>query len=183
MREKLLNYLRNFFKESRNSASSGAYAFGSEHDPIKAYELAKILKRHQIEVHKVDKDFTEAGLKFKKGNSYVVPKDQRQHRLLKAMFERRTEFQDSLFYDISAWTFPLAFNLDFSEDVAMKNAGEKIQELEIPTPEQPEKSSYAYLLDWQNYLAPKALNMILEKGLRAKVFMEAFTFEGNEFAS
>lgn len=183
MREKLLNYQRNFFKESRNSASNGAYAFGSEHDPVKAYELAKILKRHQIEVHKVDEDFTDAGLTFKKDNSYVVPKNQRQHRLLKAMFERRTEFQDSLFYDISAWTFPLAFNLDFSENVAMKNAGEKIQELEIPTPEKPEKSSYAYLLDWHNYLAPKALNMILEKGLRVKVSMEAFTYEGDEFAA
>ncbi len=183
MREKLLNYQRDFFKESRNSASSGAYAFGSEHDPIKAYELAKILKRHQIEVHKVDEDFTEVGLTFKKGNSYVVPKNQRQHRLLKAMFERRTDFQDSLFYDISAWTFPLAFNLDFSEDIAMKNAGEKIQELEIPAPEKPNNSSYAYLLDWHSYLAPKALNMILEKGLRAKVSMEEFTFEGDEYAA
>ncbi|MFV9482841.1 M14 family metallopeptidase [Christiangramia sp. ASW11-125] len=183
MREKLLNYQRDFFKESRNSASNGAYAFGSEHDPIKAYELAKILKRHQIEVHKVDEDFTEAGLTFKKGNSYVVPKNQRQHRLLKAMFERRTDFQDSLFYDISAWTFPLAFNLDFSEDVAMKNAGEKIQKLEIPAPEKPNNSSYAYLLDWHSYLAPKALNMILEKGLRAKVSMEEFTFEGDEYAA
>ena len=31
------------------------------------------------------------------------------------MFEKRTTFQDSLFYDISAWTLPLAFNLDYDE--------------------------------------------------------------------
>ena len=30
------------------------------------------------------------------------------------MFEKRTTFQDSLFYDIVAWTFPLAFNLDYA---------------------------------------------------------------------
>lgn len=183
MREKLLNYQRDFFKDARSSAKNGAYAFGSAHDPVKAYELAHILKRHQIEVHKVDNNFEASGITFKKGNSYVVPKNQRQHRLLEAMFERRTQFQDSLFYDISAWTFPLAFNLDFSEDASLKNAGEKIQQLEVPAAGKFEKSSYAYLLDWHNYLAPKALNMILEKDLRAKVSMEAFTFEGDEYAA
>ncbi|WP_026915356.1 M14 family metallopeptidase [Christiangramia portivictoriae] len=183
MREKLLNYQRDFFKDARSSAKNGAYAFGSAHDPVKAYELAQILKRHEIEVHKVDNNFEASGITFKKGNSYVVPKNQRQHRLLEAMFERRTQFQDSLFYDISAWTFPLAFNLDFSEDVSLKNAGEKIQQLEVPAAGKFEKSSYAYLLDWHNYLAPKALNMILEKDLRAKVSMEAFTFEGDEYAA
>ena len=29
------------------------------------------------------------------------------------MFETRTEFLDSLFYDVSSWTLPLAFNLDY----------------------------------------------------------------------
>jgi len=183
MREKLLTYQQNFYKESKSTAPKGAYAFGSKNDAVKAFELAKILKQHQIEVHEIEEDFTTEGVNFKKGNSYLVPKSQRQHRLLKAMFERRTTFQDSLFYDISAWTFPLAFNLDFSEDVSMKNAGAKIQELEIKAPAMPSKSSYAYLLDWHNYLAPKALNKILEKGLRAKVSMEPFTFEGEEFAA
>jgi len=28
------------------------------------------------------------------------------------MFSKQRSFQDSLFYDISAWTFPYAFNLD-----------------------------------------------------------------------
>ena len=28
------------------------------------------------------------------------------------MFETSTTFQDSLFYDVSAWTFPLAFNVN-----------------------------------------------------------------------
>lgn len=97
------------------------------------------------------------------------------------MFERRTEFRDSLFYDISAWTFPLAFNLDFAEETSMKNAGEKIEELRIPSPKMPEKSDYAYLLNWNNYMAPKALNMILEKDLRAKVAMEDFWLEGENY--
>ena len=29
------------------------------------------------------------------------------------MFDTQTKFEDSLFYDVSAWTFPLAFNLNY----------------------------------------------------------------------
>ena len=181
MRKDLLSYQRNFFKKSRETAGSGAYAFGSAKDPVRAYKLAEILKRHKIEVHELKKDFKEDGQEFKKGAAYIVPKNQRQHRLVKAMFEKRTEFRDSLFYDISAWTFPLAFNLDFSEDASLKNAGEAIENLKMPEPELPEESDYAYLLNWNNYMAPKALNMILDKDLRAKVAMDDFSMEGTNY--
>ena len=36
------------------------------------------------------------------------------------------------------------------------------------------KSDYGYLMPWNEYYAPKALNAILQKGLRAKVSMKNF---------
>jgi hypothetical protein len=181
MREKILNYQRNFYKNARNSAENGAYVFGSEKDASSAYELAKILEKHKIEIHQIEEDFKTNGKNFKKNSAYVVPKNQRQHRLVKAMFERRTEFEDSLFYDISAWTLPLAFNLDFSEDEKINIAGEKIENLVKPEIKPLEKSDYAYLMQWHDFYSPKALNMILEKGLRAKVGMQAFSSANEEY--
>jgi len=181
MREQLLNYQRDFFKDARDTAASGAYAFGNSEDPVSAYKLAEILKRHQITVYEPENNFKQDNNNFEKGSSYIVPKDQRQHRLLKAMFEKRTQFEDSLFYDISAWTFPLAFNLDFTEEASMKNAGMKIEELSMPSPELPNKSDYAYLLNWNNYMAPKALNKILENDIRAKVAMKNFSLNGEKY--
>ena len=181
MRKELLDYQRNFFKNSRESADSGAYAFGNSQDPVSAYRLAEILKRHKIEVHELSEEFSKNGENFEKGSAYIVPKNQRQNRLLKAMFEKRTEFRDSLFYDISAWTFPLAFNLDFTDNAPTKNIGSKIEELKMPSIELPEESDYAYLLNWKDYMAPKALNQILEKDIRAKVAMEDFWLEGKKF--
>ncbi|MBO2545961.1 zinc carboxypeptidase [Salegentibacter sp. BDJ18] len=181
MREKILNYQRDFYKNARNSAENGAYVFGSEKDASSAYELAKILEKHKIEIHKIKENFESDGKNFKKNSAYVVPKNQRQHRLVKAMFERRTEFEDSLFYDISAWTLPLAFNLDYAEDVKMNKAGEKIKNLEKPEIDQVEISNYAYVMQWHDFYSPKALNMILEKGLRAKVGMQPFSLENKEY--
>ena len=182
MRTELLNYQRTFFSNARNEgASGGAYVFGDAKDASKIYHLAEILQRHDIRFHELEEDVTTNGTTFKKGSSYLIPKNQKQHRLIEAMFEKRTRFQDSLFYDISAWTFPLAFNLDYSEAIATNKAGTVVTDLEHKTPPTPNRSSYAYLMEWHDYYAPKALNQILEKGVRAKVGMQPFSVGGNDY--
>ena len=123
MREEILTYQHNFFKNARNEAakeSGKAIVFGDEKDAAKTYHLAEILKRHQIKFNEIKQDFTVNGKHFKKGYSYIIPKNQKNTRLINAMFEIRTTFKDSLFYDVSAWTFPLAFNLDYAEGVSTK---------------------------------------------------------------
>ena len=182
MRTELLDYQRTFFSNARNEgASGGAYVFGDAKDASKVYHLAEILQRHDIRFHELEEDVTTNGTTFKKGSSYLIPKNQKQHRLIEAMFEKRTSFQDSLFYDISAWTFPLAFNLDYSEAIATNKAGTVVTDLEHKTPPTPNRSSYAYLMEWHDYYAPKALNQILEKGVRAKVGMQPFSVGGNDY--
>ncbi len=182
MRTQLLDYQRQFYSDARREASSGgAIVFGDEKDAAKAYHLAEILKRHKIKVHELASDFSSGGKRYVKGHSYVVPKNQRQHRLINAIFEKRTQFQDSLFYDISAWTFPLAFNLDYEENASMNRAGAEITDLKMPAPKATQRSNYAYLMEWHEYYTPKALNQILKKGLRAKVGLKPFTVEGKSY--
>lgn len=181
MRTELLEYQRTFFKNARSENESGAYAFGNEKDAASAYHLAEVLKRHKVIVHEVKDSFTTEGLTFTEGSSYIVPKSQRQGRLIKAMFEKRTSFQDSLFYDISAWSFPLSFGLDFTEKASLAKAGNAIEDLETPRVPQVRQSTYAYLMEWHEYYTPKALNKILNKNLRAKVGMQPFSLEGKEY--
>ena len=181
LREQLLNYQRDFFNDARREGSSGgALVFGDEKDAAKTYHLAEILQRHKIKFHELKNDFSSNGKNYKKGYSYVIPKNQRQHRLINAMFQKRTSFSDSLFYDVSAWTLPLAFNLDY-EEVAQSRAGAEITNLEKPKSNGPQTSNYAYLMEWHEYYAPKAINMILAEGLRAKVGMKTFSVEGKDY--
>ena len=44
------------------------------------------------------------------------------------MFETRTTFLDSLFYDVSSWTLPLAFDVNFEKINDLKFIGKLIQD-------------------------------------------------------
>ena len=183
MRKEILDYQHSFFKNARSEASkegSKAIVFGDEKDAARTYHLAEILNRHQIKFHELKSDVSLNGKNYKKGYSYVVPKNQKNTRLINAMFEKRTTFQDSLFYDVSAWTFPLAFNLDYTETTTA-NAGAEVKNLVHRTGGVSSKSNYAYLFAWNEYYAPKLLNQVLKKGLRAKVSMKNFKANGTEY--
>ena len=182
MRQKILSYQQEFYQQAfKEAAKADAIVFGDEKDPSKAYHLAEILMRQNIQVHKIANDFTSKGKRYTKESSYAVPKNQRQHRLINAMFEKRTEFKDSLFYDVSAWTLPLAFNLDYNQNIPTDKVGEKITTLTKPGATAPKYSEYGYLMQWHDYYTPKALNMLLKKGIRAKVGMTPFTSQDKEY--
>ncbi len=184
MRIKLLNYQRDFYKNAKKEASRDAIkaiVFGDAKDAAKSFHLAEILNRHKIVIHKPEFDFSVNGINFKKENSFIVPTNQKNSRLIKAMFEKQTKFADSLFYDISGWTYPLAFNLDYAELKTTSNIGNIISDLEVNKGKELFKSSYAYLMEWHDYYTPKALNAILNKGIKAKVGMKQFSLDGKDY--
>lgn len=184
MRTKLIEYQFQFYKNAKTEAAKSktkAIVFGDSKDAAKAWHLADILHRHKIKFNALKNDATIAGINYKKGASYVIPMDQKNYRLIHAMFEKRTTFTDSLFYDISAWTFPLAFNLDYTETTSLTNLGEEITNLTALTGSVSGKSNYAYLFEWNEYYSPKALHTLLEKDLRVKVGKSPFTVEGKKY--
>jgi hypothetical protein len=184
MREKILNYQQKYYQDIKSEASRSkvkGIVFGDSKDGAKAWHLAEILQRHKIKFHELANDATISGKSYAKGKSYVIPMNQKNPRLIKGMFEKRTTFKDSLFYDVSAWTFPLAFNVDYAELSSLANAGPEIMKLPPMTGSVSAKSNYAYLFEWNEYYTPKALNAITQKGLRAKVAKSPFTLEGKTY--
>jgi len=182
MRLKLLDYQRDFYRQIRNKKTgSKAIVFGDAMDGGKTWHLAEILQRHRIRFHALEADTEIGDKKFRKGYSYAIPMDQKNPKLIQAMFEKRTRFTDSIFYDISAWTFPLAFNVDYAETSRMPEAGPAITDLEPREGRVSRQSDYAYLFQWHEYYSPKFLNGILQKGLRAKVAKERFSMGEKQY--
>ncbi|GAB4400157.1 MAG: M14 family metallopeptidase [Microscillaceae bacterium] len=167
LREKLLKYQRDFYQSAPRS--KGAYVVGSRHDPVRNYFLGEILRQHQIEAYWLDKDIQAEGHSFKARQAWVVPLDQAQVRLVNTLFEKVSNFKDSLFYDVSAWTLPLAFDLPYAKLATLppyqSGTSSTLPSGELSGP----ATKTGYTFTWDAYFAPRALHQILQKGIRAKV--------------
>lgn len=172
LRKDFLEFQRDFYKQSANRAAAYAvkgYVFGDKNDPARTFHFAEMLKRHQVEIHALPGNWNDAA--FEKSSSYMVSLNQPQHSLIRAIFDKTLEYKDSLFYDITAWTMPLAFGLPYKEISTPSFAmGEKVEELK-PAKQSVAggRSEYAYLLQWEDLYAPAALNELLNAGILAKV--------------
>ena len=184
LRADILSYQKEFYKNSSivsNKLKNEGIIFGNLKDSYRTNKLAEILERHEIKISKLESDVIHNNKIYKKDFSYVIPKNQKKFRLINAMFETRTEFIDSLFYDVSSWTLPLAFNMDYDLDFPIKKLNTNIEKINFEINYDFSKSNYAYLMEYHEYLTPKALNKLLENDIIVKVSTRPFTLEGKEF--
>jgi hypothetical protein len=190
LRKEFLSFQRDFFKNSVSEAGTAAvkgYVYGDENDQAKTFHFTEMLRRHQIEVYSLKNRIAADDNEFKPSNSFIVPAGQPQYRLIKAIFEKTFEYKDSLFYDITSWTMPLAFGLPSAElNATQFNAGllgDKITDAKMPAGGivgNSGKSEYAYLFAWDELYAPKALFELQKEGLFIKVATNKFELPWNE---
>ncbi len=174
MREELLAHQRDFYGQ-KASGDVKAYVFGSAHDPVSTWEMVNMLKRNQIEVYRINKAGKINGIDFREEDSYVVPMDQAQHRLITSMFEKRTTFQDSAFYDVSAWTTPLCMNVPYAEIKGAVSLGRKVEDNPFPAGKVVGDGTAGYLYEWDSYFASRATYELLSHGYTLKYASEPFT--------
>ena len=189
MRVKLLNYMKDFYDDQieLNPKSSDNIVFGKLKDESTVYHLADLLNSHKIKFNKISEDVVLNGKKFTKDNSFIIPMNQPKRTLINAMFYTQTEFKDSLFYDVSAWTFPLAFNVNYSytDNLSKSNLsklfGEEVMGVKKPVGNVDSKSNYAYLFEPHEYYAQAAVYSLIKEGLRVKTATRKFSINGKEF--
>ncbi|WP_207493346.1 M14 family metallopeptidase [Aridibaculum aurantiacum] len=174
LRKDLLNYQRNFFSDAMkeaNSFASKGFVFGDAKDKSKTQKLVEMMLRHQIDVYELKQQVNAEGKTFAPGSSYFVPTAQPQFKLIKTMFEKTTEYKDSLFYDVTAWTLPLAFNLEYAGVASVGGlAGAKVTAASEPKGNiVGGLSNYSYAFNWEEYYAPRLLYALQKAGVKVRV--------------
>ncbi len=181
LRGEFLRNARDFYRSATELASREsvrAYLVDLEKDRTRAQAFLQMLLHHRIRIYELDRDAEVNGKTFRPGRAAIIPVAQPQTRLLKTILERVTTFEDSLFYDISAWTMPLAFGLEVAESRRDPKdlLGEPITEIEFDGGTLTGgTSAYAYVMRGDAYFAPRALYRILEAGLQARLALQPFS--------
>ena len=180
LRKDFLKYHRNFYASSTNVAKKNpikGYLVSLKNNRSRAQMLIQNLQKHRILVHDLKKSITVEKTKYNPKEAVIIPTDQPQTRFLKGIMERVTTFEDSLFYDVSAWTLPLAYGVKSHElkqnpkshlgsilKAQILDGGKVIGG----------KAESAYLMKWNRYYAPKSLYKILDAGIYPRLVNKPF---------
>ncbi len=173
-RKSLLSYQRNFYRKNRLDANANrirAFVYSSK-DDYRLQVFNKILKGHQIQYFPLAKNISLAGKSFDTQHSFIVTLRQEQSALINAIFEKRTKFLDNTFYDVSSWTMPLAFDLDyqaidrsdFNQDLIGQTKGNTLTVFESI-----EEGTVALAFSWRNLATANLLSYLHRKDIPVRM--------------
>jgi hypothetical protein len=176
-----LRYQKDFYDSALREAASRAtkaYVVSAPGDPARLHMFADLLNFHRIKTHRLERDVTVNDTTYRQSESLLIPTTQAQHRLIRSLFETTEEFEDSTFYDVSTWTIPPAFGLQYAALQSRNVRGNLIgEEFSPPMPRAPapDPSDYGYVFEWGGYYAPRALQRLVEAEMLASVATKPFT--------
>jgi len=185
-RQRLLQY----FADARTPAETKtvdteAYLFPDDGGEGYLTDVLSMLRRHAVEVERATEPFRTSAMNYRTGETngqqfdagtYIVRAGQPEHLFINSVLQRQVSFQDSVMYDMSTWSAPLAYNLEaYSTEQEVGVETETVSDDPVPpsgvvNPD----ARYAYVVDWDQRHAPRALAKLWDLGYRVRSAREPF---------
>ena len=169
-KESLKEYQNKFFKSAITESASKrikGYQFKIGNDKNKTKAFVDKLKLHNLKV-------------IKNEDELFVPTVQKNYRLVRTFFETQEKYRDSVFYDASAWSMANIYDIDYKS--SNKNfIGKELKDIdELFETNKVSKSSYAYIIDSQDYNIPAIMNNLLESKVYVSAAFKQFSINTSE---
>ncbi len=206
--------LTQYYESLRSDIDAGGrgvrrYLIAPEGDPLHIGELVNMLLRNGIEVEVLteparlgdvrDRSGATLGRRDFPAGTYVVEAAQPRNRLVRMLLEpevptpeeflrvareRIDRAESPRFYDVTAWSLPLLFNVGgYSSTDARNLPVERVRGQIIPLSQMPERAPrYAYLIDGSRVAALSALTHLKAQGYRAALIRRPTKLEGQDVA-
>ncbi|WP_298440645.1 M14 family zinc carboxypeptidase [uncultured Ferrimonas sp.] len=171
-REQLRQYQAQFYREAMEEGedrNGDGWFVSAQGDRNRLAAFAAILAQHQVQYSYLAQAVKRKSRQFAAGDLYI-PFAQPQYRLLNALFDQRSEFANNTFYDVSAFSAELAFNLTVQGDTkpAQLQAQPPLVDSQLALP------ALHWHISWNDRMAPAALQQLLQQGFRVR-FAESFS--------
>ena len=168
------------------TVETAAYVFPDDNGTGYLYDMLSMLRSHDVDIERATESFEvrdamdyetgERATRSVDAGAYIVPADQSRHLLVNTLLQRQVSFQDSVMYDMSTWSAPLAYNL---EAYSTRRAPTVQTEAVTEAPSPPAgvlnpNARYAFVIDWDQRHAPTALAMLWDRGYRVRTAHDAF---------
>ncbi len=193
-RTTLLNYFVDSHSQSTNTVDTQAYLLPDDSGHGYLYDVLTMLRRHNIEVERATEAFrAEDAMDYRTGNraterfeagTYLVRADQPRHLFVNTILQRQMAIEDSVMYDMSVWSAPIAYNLEAYSTTEMPSVNtEPVDEAPaVGTGVVNPSARYAYAIDWSQRHAPEALAALWNAGYRVRSVTDTFRAGGRDFS-
>ncbi|MEL7122221.1 MAG: M14 family zinc carboxypeptidase [Bacteroidota bacterium] len=192
-KQDLLKYSYESWRPQNSKTSTKAYCFTPE--SIYAQDVVNILLRNGVDVYTADANFQvpratdfrsgeTSGKSFEAG-TFIVPTDQNRNLFITTLMERNMAIEDSVMYDMSTWSAPIAYNLDAYAAAAAPTVGKTQVTEEIMANQglKNARAQYAYVIEWDQRNAPKALAWLWQQKYRVRAAAKPFSDGTNTFGA
>ena len=174
-----LDYQQRFYNralEEAGDADFTGFVLSEADDPQRLNELLNILRQHGINAYQLEDELEVDDINYAANSSYYVPVNQAQYLLIRAIFSTRQDFEDNTFYDVSGWTLPMAFNVQYAKhDGRLPDLAEQAWQPAENARVVLSNNAYAYAFEWDSYFAPRALQSLLSNNIHVRQSNESFT--------
>lgn len=191
-RTSLLEYFKKAFTPATKKGKETAYILRNNPNDY-TYSVINMLLQHGVEIDQATQNFNTRAFNYWDGTSsqtsynegdFIIRADQARHLLVNTLFTREMVLEDTVTYDMTTWSIPQAYNLDanWTESSLRVNTSRVTEPLKAPFGLENPTGSYAYVVDWKQANAPKALSMLWEKGYKVRSAGTTFTKDGRTFS-
>ncbi len=187
----LVREFSNYYKKSISDPPGGinSYVIKRNNNPGRMQDLLTLLERNQIICGVVRNErMGIRGMSYVSGEPQVftasagdliIPVSQPRSVLVQVLFEPEGKMSDSLTYDITAWSVPLAYGLEVygTEEVLPYSTRYDSARVRINSGERP----YAYAMMWGSVPAARTLMSALRAGVVARYAVHPFSNGGTSY--
>lgn len=113
----------------------------------------------------------------------IIPLAQPMSRLVKVLMEPHTYVEDSLTYDLTAWSLPYVYQVPAYATTTALSIGDAYQYTPSPLPDTETRMPYAALLRYEQLDDAKALARLLHFGIQVRLISSSFSIEGQHYPS
>lgn len=193
-REALLEYFKDARSQKTQKGNTRAYILPNNSNDY-TYDVVNIMLKQGVQVEQATENFSvknafdywdgkSSSRQFSAGD-FIIKTNQPAHLFINTLMKRQLEIKDSVMYDMSTWSAPLAYNLDAAWTIAdvkvrtKKLAGEMIH----PNGVMNTNAGYGYVIDWGQRNAPKALAQLWKQGYKVRSSEKGFSKGDQKYSS
>jgi hypothetical protein len=189
----LLGYFQQSVSQPAQKGNTKAYILPNNENDY-TYQVVNLMLKHGVKIERATENFTQrdsysywdgssSNRRFAAGD-FIIKTDQPKHLFINTLFRKQMEIEDSVMYDMAAWSVPLAYNLDAAWTTRVVGTTTEMvtEELKYKSGLVNSGAQYAYVIDWEQRHAPKALAKLWEMDYNVRSARRSFSDENKSYS-